>query len=413
MMKYSKIIASALILSLVLTACGAEISVPDTADYPLLDSASAIADDANAALKSEYEAFSIDANCLIPTESSFVDQYYRLDYDWNVRTDDQCMSIIQQALELEGETFDRSKLTISEDDCGKAVGTADCYDYQSDTSMVGAATTAYMTYYADQTHNSYGGYEQEAVAQYRLNEGNSIEGVSYTVAGQEYSLTDAVAFCDQYIANLKEILNYESVLLRKIFVYRYLEDTTDAKAGDYCYVLYYSKTEEGVPLASDYSTFWDSNIPIMDASYIYFYISVPNEVSEWCDKSTHNVTGKTALDGVLPLSYALKKLDSEVAAYSNYTVYGVELKYASLQWQWDSSTFYYEPYWCIKLSQEVPDDTGTLGYEMGTVAYVNAVSGECYVNCSIRGSLLGMDQYFENPEWDPDTNPESQWRVKQ
>lgn len=417
-MKYLKVVASALLLSLlssVLTACGSntEISAPDIADYPALNSTLALADDANKALKDDYGAFSIDKDCLIPAESAFVDQYYRIDYDWNVRTDEQCKSLVQKALELEGETFDSSQLTITEDDCGKAVGMANGYYYESDTATVGAATTAYMTDYTDLRHNFRGGTEQEAVEQYRINEGDSIDGVSYSVAGQEYSLTDAVAFCDQYISDLQEILNFESAYLRKIFVYRYLEDTVDAKAGDYCYYLYYSKTLEDVPLASDYSTFWNSDIPIMEASYIYFFITVPDEVTRWCDLATHNVTEKTALDGVLPLSYALKKLDSEVAAYSSYTVYGVELKYASLQWQWDSSTFYYEPYWCIKLSKGVPDDTGLLEYEMGTVAYINAVSGKCYINCSIRGSLLGMSQYFENPEWDPETNPESPWRVKQ
>ena len=412
-MKYLNVVAGTLLLPVVLTACGnTEISAPDIADYPMLNSTSALADDANKALKGEYEAFSIDGGCLIPTETAFADQYYRIDYDWNVRTDEQCMALVQKTLELEGETFDRSKLTITAEDCGKAVGMANGYDYESDTAVVEAATTAYMTYYVDLQHNSRGGTEQEAVEQYCLNEGDSIDGVSYAVAGQEYSLTDAAAFCDQYVADLQEILDFESVLLRKIFVYRYLEDTVDAKAGDYCYYLYYSKTLENVPLASDYSTFWNGDIPIMDVSYIYFFITVPGEVTMWCDQSTHNVTEETALDGVLPLSYALKKLDSEVAAYSNYTVYGVELKYASPQWQWDSSTFYYEPYWCIKLSEGEPDDTGTLGYEMGNVAYVNAVSGECYINSSLRGSLLGMEQYFENPEWDPETNPESQWRVK-
>ena len=389
------------------------ISVPDIADYPTLNTTAELADDANKALNDEYEAFSIDKDCLIPKETAFTNQYYRIDYDWNVWTDEQCMDIVQNVLKREGETFDQSKLTVVEEDCGKAVGVANSFYYVSDVISTGVATTAHMTEYTDLQHNFRGGTEQEAVEQYHLNEGDTIDGVSYSVAGQEYSLTDAVAFCDQYIADLQEILDFESASLRKIFVYRYLEDTVDAKAGDCCYYLYYSKTIEGVSLASDYYNIWNSDIPTMEASYIYFFITVPDEVTRWCNMSTHHETEKTALDGVLPLSYALKKLDSEVAAYSDYTVYSAELKYASLQWQWDSSTFYYEPYWCIKLSQSVPDDSGLLEWEMGTVAYVNAVSGECYINCSIRGSLLGMEQYFENPEWDPETNPESQWRVKQ
>lgn len=411
--KAAAIIAIILGVSVLCSCSNNQDSTDMTAtDYNLQTNPGMIAEDAAQAFEKDYQTFSL--SCDAPDESDFAGTYYHINYDWNVWTDDECLEKMQVALALEQEEYQKKYMEVNKEELGGDLGEVAEYHYESDTAIFGIAPTAYRTYYIRKPMISLQTAGKEEVGRYRINEGETIKDISYTVSGESYPLTDAVAYCDQYLEALKDILEFESVSLRKIFVYQLTEDEDGLKAGDCIYYLYYSKTIEGVTLESDCTTYWNLELPTFDEPCILFQLTAPNQISQWYDQSTKHMTSKEQLDGVLPLSYALDKLESQVAAYSNYEVSCVELNYATLQWQWDSSTFYYEPYWCIRLATGKPKGgASNTEWDPCAMAYVNAVTGECYVISSIPGSLLGTDQYFENPDWDPETNPESQWRVKQ
>lgn len=414
-MKKTAILPVIALSILILCSCGngdktnADVT-PD--NYKRLNSPDAIAEDAAQAFEKSYQSFSLD--CAVTDASDFVEAYYHIDYDWNMWTDEECMEKVQAALNLEGEVYQEAYLNINKEDLGGDLGEVSEYHYESDTAVFGIAPTAYRTYFIRRPLVTLQTAGRDEVGCYRINEGETIDNVSYTVSGENYPLTDAVDYCNEYLASLKEILGFESASLRKIFVYQMTEDEYGLEKGDCVYYIYYEKTLDGVTLESDCTTYWNSELPTFDEPQIVFLLAQPDQIAMWYDQSTKHITKKDAIEEILPLSYALEKLETEVAEYSNYKVSAVELNYATLQWQWDSSTFYYEPYWCIRLASGAPRGGVTnTEWDPCAMAYVNAATGECYIVSSIPGSRLGMDQYFENPEWDPETNPESQWRVKQ
>ena len=415
-MRYCKMVcAGTLALSLLaLSACGGQDAKTAVlaADYPKLTSAAELAEDAKQAVQAEYHSFSLA--CGAPDASAFADTYYHIDYDWNVWTEDECQKKLQAALALEQEDYQKKYLEINTNDLGGALGEVPEYHYESDTAIFSISPIADRTYYVRKPIVTLQTAAREEVGCYRINEGDSIDGVSYPLSGQSYSLADAAAYCDQYLEALKDILEFESASLRKLFVYQLTEDEDTSKTGDYVYYLYYAKTADGVTLESDCTTYWNLELPTFDEPCIVFLISAPNQIAQWYDQSTKHLTEKQELDGVLPLSYALDKVEAEVAEYSNYQVASIELNYAALQWSWDSSTFYYEPYWCIRLASGKPKGgASNLDWDPCAMAYVNAATGGCYIISNIAGSLLGTDQYFENPDWDQETNPDAKWRVKE
>lgn len=412
-MKCTTVVTLSLVLATLLSSCGSRTETE--LDYTKVTTPAALAADAESALGTKYDTFTVA--CTVPDTSAFAEQYYHINYDWNVWTSDECVSKIEAILEMEGKAYDKTNLTVTNqaaDYYGTAVGAVSEYSYTSDASVVGIATSAYRTKYIREPVLSIQTDTWEQVDRYYINQGDAIDGVSYLLDGQDYALTDAVSVCDEYVSKLKDILGFESASLRKVLVYQIQEDEDGLNAGDYVYFIFYEKTIEGAGLNYDCSTLWNQDIPYMDEPSLFFYVAKPGIVSYWSDQREKHITSEEKLDGVLPLSYALEKIDSEVATYSNYTVSSVELSYAALEWQWDSSTFYYEPYWCIRLATGQTDGgISNFQWDPCTMAYVNAVSGECYIVSTIPGGMLGTDQYFENPDWDPTENPESQWRVKQ
>lgn len=415
-MKKAVVIFAFILSILMLCSCSNHADNQDSADvapnnYNFLNNPDDFVKDAAQVFEKSYQSFSLD--CVVPDASDFADVYYHIDYDWNMWTDEECMEKVQTALKLEGEEYQETYLNISKEDLGGDLGEVSEYHYETDTIVFGIAPTAYRTYFIRKpfTPQTAG---RDRVGCYRINEGETIDNISYSVSGENYPLTDAVDYCNEYLASLKEILGFESASLRKIFVYQLTEDENGLKEGDCVYYLYYGKSVEGVTLESDCTTYWNLEIPTFDEPQIVFLLAAPNQIAMWYDQSTKHITEKEELEGVLPLSYALDKIELEVAEYSNYRISAIELNYATLQWQWDSSTFYYEPYWCIRLASGTPKGGVTnTDWDPCTMAYVNAVTGECYIVSSIPGSLLSTDQYFENPEWDVETNPEAQWRIKQ
>ena len=106
MKKLVEIVVVAMALMALLCSCGnsnddATSVISD--EYKKLTSASELAEDAKQAIQKEYDTFSL--NCTVPDESEFSDTYYRIDYDWNVWTEDECKKKMQDALSLENEDY--------------------------------------------------------------------------------------------------------------------------------------------------------------------------------------------------------------------------------------------------------------------------------------------------------------------
>lgn len=418
-MKKRKILCGLLALSLLFTCGGCSATVPtesysvDVADYDKLTDPDELAADAAEALAREYSNFNID--CLVPAAEDFPDTYYHIDYNFLAISQEECLGRLKSLIGIWGFNCADDDLTL---EITPLEGTdvegqyGYLYRYEKD-GTVGTFSTAAIWLFSLYPFIATNMQGEEQVARYRIDEGEDISGVSYALAGEEYSLTDAVILADEYVEQLLALSTTEDARLRTILVYQSQEEAWDpyVKNGDYVYLLYYECMESGLPIDEGCEMYYPS-IPFFRANYIEVQITAPGEVSRVEEPLATNKYSRVVLkDGILPLSYALDSAEATLAQYSDYTVSAAELKYCTLSWWLDSDTQYYEPWWCLKM-ENGETVLGGQANDPRAYVYVNAVTGETYYLSSIPGKQVGTDRYFENPEWDPVNNPNSQWRKK-
>lgn len=379
-------------------------------DYKKLKSVTELTTDAESALEKSYDNLKI--KCEAPTEKMFPDSYERISYDYQMYSKEESITKMKLLLSAWGISCDEKDISITDstaDEVGEDI--LPCFQllYTNDSIQAGMGSNGSWTFSSSE-FNTHTMTDDELVKRYHLeNEADTITD-SYTVGNVEYAISDAIALGEEYINKLSELIPADSVRPRTVIVFRPDSLNVNKKAGDdqYVYLIYYELIKDGLPLNQN-CELWCPDIPYFRSTYISVEITEPMRISRMYGKYTLHTTMEEVLqDGILPLSYALDSTSATLAQYGDYKVSSVELTYATLAWQWDKTTFYYEPWWCICVDN---GDAAKLGYALDprAVVYVNAITGETYFQSNIYGSEVGMERYFENVDENPDY-PNQKWR---
>ena len=418
-MKHLKIIVSLLTLSLTLTACGSSETATttdpvDAADYSKLTSATELAEDAKNALSKEYDNLTI--NCAAPSADFFPDTYKRIDFNYQMYSKEESKEKLHELLSVWGIDYSDSDISVYDftaEECGEDVLPLFKTTYEKDNYQIGSGGNGPWTYSSSSFTTLKMG-QDDFVKRYRISDSTDIPTDSYSIDGEDYSISDAIALSTEYFSKLADLIPADEVRPRTVIVFqpKDQEISPEIKQGEYVYLIYFELIKDGLPLNQN-CEMWSPDIPFFRSSYISVEITKAGEISNVSANFLLSITSETEYeDGILPLSYALDSANSTLAKYSDYVVSAVELDYTTLTWQWDKTTFYYEPWWCIRVAESDRIETGH-GLDPVTVVYVNAITGETYLQSNIFGSEVGMELYLENPGRDSATNPSSQWHVKQ
>ena len=207
---------------------------------------------------------------------------------------------------------------------------------------------------------------------------DDLSGESYRVGGEDYKITDAVKFCDDYIdKNLKQYFNSDEQLrLINVFV------ISNTMFDKYTYALRYAHLIGGVAIddhdSSDLEREYTrgSCLEIIMAGKDRIY-SIENR----CYQGSFD--DKEELSEIVSLSEAEKALAKALAPNRKYTVTECELKYVCRTTA-KADERYYEPMWSFILEQY---PGRSLDFKIDLTAYVNAVTGKIFLFDMQTGEL--------------------------
>ena len=395
-------------LLIVTSGCSgnAETSTPDVinmADYPKLTSATELAEDAKNALSKEYD--NLTTNCSAPSADSFPDIYKRLDFNYQMYSKEESKEKLHELLsvwEIDYSDSDISVYDYTAEECGEDVLPLFKTTYEKDNYQIGSGGNGPWSF-SSSTFTTLKMGQDDFVKRYRISDSTVIPTDSYSIDGVDYSISDAIALSEEYFSKLADLIPADEVRPRTVIVFqpKDQEISPEIKPGEYVYLLYFELIKDGLPLNQN-CEMWSPDIPFFRSAYISVEITKAGEISRVDANFLLSITSETEYgDGIFPLSYALDSANSTLAKYSDYVVSAVELDYTTLTWQWDKTTFYYEPWWCIRVAESKRIETGH-GLDPVTVVYVNAITGETYLQSNIYGSEVGMEQYLVNIEDQPD-----------
>ncbi len=207
---------------------------------------------------------------------------------------------------------------------------------------------------------------------------DDFSGKQYRVGGEDYKLTDAVKFCDDYIdKNLKQYFNEgEQLKLINVFV---IENKMFDK---YTYAFRYAHLIDGVAIDDCDSS--DLEKEYTRGSYLEIILAGKDKiysVENRCYQGSFD--NKEKIDELVALSQAEKLLAKQLAPKKKYTVTECELKYVCRTVD-KAQERYYEPMWCFTLEQY---PSQSLDFKRSLTAYVNAVTGKVFLfdmdSCSL------------------------------
>ena len=201
---------------------------------------------------------------------------------------------------------------------------------------------------------------------------------SYCVGGEEYKITDAMKFCDDYIdKNLKQYFNKdEQFKLINVFV---IENEMFDK---YTYALRYAHLIDGVAIDDCDSS--DLEREYTRGSYLEIIMAGKNKIYSIENRCYQGIFDeKEKLDELVPLSEAERILSKELAPNKKYTVTECELKYVCRTTA-NAKERYYKPMWSFTLEQY---PNRSLDLKINLTAYVDAMSGEVFMFDMQTGQL--------------------------
>lgn len=192
----------------------------------------------------------------------------------------------------------------------------------------------------------------------------------YTVCGEQYKLSDALKFCDDYVN--EKIVQFLpegiTVELSKIAV------INNGLFGGNCYVFIYNNILDGIPI--DNTGYPTDESEYMTPSFLKITIDAKDHVFEVYDL-IHKSAKVEEIKKIIPLSEAENLLSDYLAPLRTYNVTECELKYCCKREDMFTKEETWRPMWSFtlfeynksKLSVVLPKIT----------AYVDAISGEVFV----------------------------------
>ena len=218
---------------------------------------------------------------------------------------------------------------------------------------------------------------------------DNIEGISYEVAGEEYSLSEALQCAEAFMDNtLRPFLESDDdVKTGNIYVFEERLPDTNELAG-YYYAVEFHHIIGGLAVSTAGSG--QSRNDHMVGSSMYLVTDIPGVITEVSVSCCPCVLDKQPLAKLITLESALAHAEKELAPYEVYNIERVTLEYCAkekaLSQIGDNPEFEYHPMWCLTVSES--EQCGITPPLQKTVLYVDAVNGEVMLWDDSTESLL-------------------------
>lgn len=218
---------------------------------------------------------------------------------------------------------------------------------------------------------------------------DDIEGVSYSVAGEDYPLTEALEFADSYVKNeLAPFLeNYDGARAVKVYIGDGSgngEEVTDP--GNHYYYFVYEQTVGNIP----FSRYGFAQKPeYMAKEYLHIGIFAPGKV-EQLGKCDFFVSEKNEQDKLITLESALAHAEKLLAPFEVYKPVRISLEYSDhMITQTDGSDVSYEfhPMWVLTLS-DTDMNKIDVTFEQRRAIFIDAVTGDVMLWDDGQGRFL-------------------------
>ena len=255
-----------------------------------------------------------------------------------------------------GEEADESKIEVPYENSDETrIETDDYY-------VSGQNTNSLFAYMIDELRMD---FEETPYIQYDL-EKDDISGISYQVAGEQYSIEDACSYTEKFFDKIIEGMIPESVdvELRKVFVCRKEDDNFYWVTGQ----LYI----DGLPLSS-------SGCGASESAHFFgvdFRAALwrPNQIGEIRNFRYPYFKDKEEVEEIVTLESALSYLEKYLAPLGKYEVSKVSLEYCAKE-MGSEDEFEFHPMWCLVV-REYPWNSYMPAPKRAL--YVDAVTGEIY-----------------------------------
>ena len=216
--------------------------------------------------------------------------------------------------------------------------------------------------------------------------------VTYDIAGEQYSVKDAIAYCEKY---LKEINYYnycpEGFELKPSYVLVFgtmgneLEVSADAKETHY-YKVYFDMYLDGVPL-NDTGCINEEKY----FSYSAFMMQIDKKDNVGCIQRLAQIVPqkKTELEGkFITLESCLENVSEWLSKGHKYEVKEIGMRYCSIE-EIGFKEKIARPYWRIVLQEYEGDEVSAVHSRS---VYVDVQTGEMYLFDSKNGEMLTPDK---------------------
>lgn len=213
---------------------------------------------------------------------------------------------------------------------------------------------------------------------YDLRKGE-LPDISYSVAGEDYSLADALKDADSYISgSLKPFLdNSDGVRPQKLYVMEAFGDEDIGETpGNYYYLIKYAQTVGGIPI-SNYGT-RDQRKDRMQREIFWLLMYERGKFGKVAMDNFFE-TGRTEQEKLITLDSALAHGEKLLAPFEVYKIKKVSLEYCAyldgegMMPKNEIVPYEYRPMWCLTLTDD--RDCEFLQFEQRKAIYIDAIDG--------------------------------------
>ena len=196
---------------------------------------------------------------------------------------------------------------------------------------------------------------------------DSIDGISYKVAEQDYPIDEAVSYAEEFMHDtlMKYLINDDAVKPEKVYVF-------DLKNDNKAYYISLRHYIGDLPVSS--SGEGEMMQPHMAGCELYLAVEEPGKIGKISNSRYFSVSDKQKIDKLITLESAIAHAESVLAPFEVYKVKKISLEYCAREDSCGKQSGYeYHPMWCLTLWES--DQHNPYFLEQRKILYVDAVTG--------------------------------------
>ena len=186
-------------------------------------------------------------------------------------------------------------------------------------------------------------------------EKDDITGISYSVAGQDYPLTEAVSFAESFVREklMPFLRNDDRVRALKIYVFEgFGDEAYGLTPGNYYYYILFEHYTGGLPLST--AGAGQQRKDHLVNTELVIGIDIPGEVTEVKNCYPY-VSKKRPAEKLLTLESALAHAEYVLAPFEVYKAKKITLEYCAVEagtsQPLTETVYEYHPTWCLTLAE--------------------------------------------------------------